>query len=146
MHYMRWKRTGNTSISRRKNGTGNINKGGYLDIRVDGKRIYEHVHVAEKALGKPLPNGAKVHHVNEIRSDNKNNNLVICPNEAYHRLLHVRMKALAKCGNANWRKCWLCQNYDDPKNLRVRKNGKQAEHVECARKYNNQRHQNRIAA
>ena len=56
---------------------------------------YEHVAVAERALGKPLPLGAEIHHVNEDKSDNRPENLVICPNAKYHALLHMRMRAIA---------------------------------------------------
>ena len=94
MHQMRFLRYGRLNLIRRKNGTGNINAAGYVDVRIDGGRTYEHIAVAEKALGRRLPKGAVVHHVNENRSDNTPTNLVICPNEAYHRLLHRRMKAL----------------------------------------------------
>jgi hypothetical protein len=94
MHSARVKRTGSTEITRRPNGSGSIGKNGYVDIHVNGRRTYEHIHVAENALGRPMPHGAVVHHVNENKTDNRPENLVICPNEAYHRLLHVRMKAL----------------------------------------------------
>ena len=92
-HAARWKRAGRLTLVRRENGTGNINAGGYVDVMIDGRRTYEHILVAERALGRRLPKGAVVHHVNENRSDNAPTNLVICPNEAYHRLLHRRMKA-----------------------------------------------------
>jgi len=55
--------------------------------------IAEHVLVAATALGKPLPRGAVVHHINEIRAENCNTNLVICENAGYHGLLHKRMDA-----------------------------------------------------
>lgn len=91
-HAARISRAGRLTIIRRENGTGNINAGGYVDVRIKGRRTYEHILVAERALGRRLPKGAVVHHVNENRSDNAPTNLVICPNEAYHRLLHRRMK------------------------------------------------------
>ncbi len=97
--------------------------------------VFEHILVAEKALGKFLPEGAEIHHVNGIKDDNRPSNLVICPDHSYHILLHVRMRAKTACGNANWRKCWICKEYDDSENLRFRNNGGGAGHPECIRVY-----------
>lgn len=104
---------------------------GYL---ADGKR-YIHVSLAEKALGRKLPEGAEVHHVNENKVDNRPENLVICPSRSYHGLLHQRTRALEMCGNANWRRCSYCQQYDDPLVMYIHPNGKQAHHRECRNKY-----------
>ena len=79
-----------------------------------------HILMAERVLGRPLPDGAHVHHVNENSMDNTPSNLVICPDAAYHKLLHRRTDALNACGNADWRKCCHCKQYDDPKNLSIR--------------------------
>jgi hypothetical protein len=143
MHQMRLQRRGELEIGRRPNGSGNINAHGYVDVRYDGRRTYEHIAVAERALGKRLPEQAVVHHVNEIKKDNRPGNLVVCPDEAYHRLLHTRMDARDACGNPNWRKCWHCQKYDDPSMLR---GTRQLEHVECARAYGRLRYRRKIAA
>jgi hypothetical protein len=59
-------------------------------------RVAEHTIVASKALGKGLPKGAVVHHINGNVQDNRPENLVICENQSYHRLLHCRMNAIAK--------------------------------------------------
>jgi hypothetical protein len=75
--------------------------------------VREYAVLAEKALGKPLPKGAEVHHHSETE-------LVICPDRAYHKLLHQRQRALRACGNANWKKCRFCKQYDDPKKMAER--------------------------
>lgn len=72
---------------------------GYLRIKVPGHPratdgyVYEHILIAEKALGHPLPPGAEVHHFNK-------NQLVICPNRAYHMLLHKKQRRI-KNGREN---------------------------------------------
>jgi hypothetical protein len=55
----------------------------------------EHVLFAERALGRELPDGAVVHHVNGDPAANKTPwNLVLCPDQDYHLLLHRRAQAL----------------------------------------------------
>lgn len=82
-----------------------------------GGRILEHVLVVSTVLGKPIPPGVVIHHVDHDRSNNRNNNLVVCQDHAYHMLLHLRERALLACGNANYRKCRFCQRWDDPEQL-----------------------------
>lgn len=81
--------------------------------------VYEHVVVAERALGRPLPAGAEVHHINENTADNRPANLVICPDHAYHALLHRRMRALAACGHVDWLRCQHCHEWGAPATMRV---------------------------
>ena len=88
-------------------------KGGYSF----GRNVAGHIAVAEKALGKPLPIGSVVHHVDENPQNNEPTNLVVCPSEAYHKLLHRRARAYDACGNANWQLCQYCGKWDDPKNM-----------------------------
>ncbi len=72
--------------------------------------VLEHIVVAEKALGKPLPPMASVHHINEDRGDCRNQNLVICQDEAYHRMIHARMNIVKAGGNPDRDKvCGRCK-------------------------------------
>ena len=81
-------------------------------------RVYEHIVIAEMALGHAIRRGIEVHHANEDRSDNRPENLVVCQDHAYHHLLHRRRRALEACGHANWRPCNVCGDYDAPENMR----------------------------
>jgi hypothetical protein len=95
MHWHRLYRHGREHRIVAESGEGTINAGGYRLLTINGQRVYEHVLLAEKALGKPLPAKAVVHHMNGKPADNHTYfNLVICPNQDYHLLLHRRAKAL----------------------------------------------------
>lgn len=98
-------------------GDGCLRSDGYRVLWIDGKLILEHIHIAERALGRKLRSPEEIHHFNEIRSDNQHDNLVICPSRAYHQLLHRRQRALAACGNPSYRLCKFCQAYDDPNSM-----------------------------
>lgn len=66
---------------------------GYVMLNVGSRRpVQEHICIAQRALGRPLPRGAQVHHVNEVKDDNRPANLVICQDQAYHSLLHTLTK------------------------------------------------------
>jgi len=93
-HHLRFTRYGRThSIVNRGSGY-TIHPKGYIYITVDGKPIAEHTYLAEKALGKKLPKGAQIHHTG-ARDDNHGYcKLVVCPDRAYHALIHKRMKDL----------------------------------------------------
>ena len=114
-------------------GSGYTRVDGYRQGSVSGDRKYEHIRVAERALGRPLPAGAEVHHVNEDRSDNEPSNLVICPSLKYHALLHMRMKAVAAGYPAHYRWCGLCRSFDDPSTMYVTPSENRAQHHECRR-------------
>lgn len=97
--------------------------------------VFEHIIIAERALGHYLPSGVVVHHVNEDRGDNRNSNLVICENNAYHALLHQRMRAMKAGVPANWLKCQYCQRYDAPERLYTRPSGTSGYHSACVNIY-----------
>lgn len=103
--------------------------GGYLFKTINKKTVYLHIEAAEKALGKPLPSGAEVHHINLNQADNRNANLVICKDHEYHSLLHMRTEALAVAGNPNFRICCVCQLFDAPSAMRS--SGNRMYHAKC---------------
>ena len=114
---------------------------GYISImtpdhpNANGKGyVYEHRLIAEKALGKYLPIKAVVHHHNA-------HSLVVCENQTYHQLLHQRTRALKACGNASWRKCWICKGWDRTENLRTR--GNKVVHSQCRKDYDRKLKDNR---
>lgn len=65
----------------------------------NGKSELLHRITAEAALGRPLPPKAVVHHTDGTRSEKST--LVICENQSYHVLLHLRMRIKAAGGNPN---------------------------------------------
>lgn len=52
-------------------------------------------------LARHLPTNAEVHHINEIKTDDSNTNLVICEDHQYHTLIHVRIRVLKAGGDPN---------------------------------------------
>lgn len=94
-HYATYFKYGREYTILAPDGEGYINPDGYREFCVNGRRITEHVWLAELALGKPLPKGAVVHHMNRDKLDNHTPfNLIVCPDQAYHMLLHKRMRDL----------------------------------------------------
>jgi len=76
--------------------------------RADSKGyISEHIAIAEKAYGGPLPSLAVVHHHSKTQ-------LILSENQSYHLRLHKRMRAFKSCGHAHWFKCYYCKQYKDP--------------------------------
>jgi len=76
--------------------------------RYVNRRQHLHRARAEQALGKRLPFGAEVHHVDGTKSDRSP--LVICQDRAYHKLLHARTRILRVGGNPNTQGfCGHCQ-------------------------------------
>lgn len=61
-------------------------------------KAYVHTIRAESALGRPLPPGAQVHHVDGDRA-NARARLVICQDQSYHGLLHTRARIVRAGGN-----------------------------------------------
>lgn len=99
-HHILWTRHGRLHNIRAASGEGRPKTAaGYVMLTREGRKVYEHIWLAEKALGKRLPPKAIVHHMNGDPADNFTPfNLVICPNQAYHLLLHRRAKELELYG------------------------------------------------
>jgi hypothetical protein len=112
------------------NGHNHKGETGSLSTTWKGGRVStKHVLKAREVLGKSLPKGTVVHHHSKEQ-------LVICENQAYHLLLHQRTRALKACGNANWRKCYICKKYDEPRGLSIPSmKGRQAYHKCCMAKH-----------
>jgi hypothetical protein len=80
-------------------GNKSISSGGYVCVQVACRtRVYEHILVAEKALGRKLVNLGKgnpmsevVHHIDGNKQNNAPSNLLICTHK-YHIELHHRLE------------------------------------------------------
>lgn len=131
-HYERWLATGAEGGPiklQAPNGAGYRTARGYVVLDVDGRKNYEHIVIAERALGHALPPGAEVHHIDEDKTNNAPTNLVVCPSAAYHKLLHQRQRAFDACGHYDWRRCNICKRYDSPQGLWISR--KNAAHRAC---------------
>lgn len=74
-------------------GSGTIDSNGYRVYSDNNVKILEHRLLATMALGRPLPPGVVVHHMNGIKDDNYTPlNLVVCPDQAYHMLIEQRTR------------------------------------------------------
>ena len=104
--------------------------------RPDGEIGYFHRMRAEAALGHSLPQRARIHHPDEDPW-NPDARLVICPDDAYHMLLHVRMRVKAAGGNPNTDKiCCTCKTVQPTRNFNHdygRYDGFQGECRQCCR-------------
>jgi len=96
-----------------------VHSAGYVMVKCPGHPrahrygfVYEHIIIAETVLGKHLPKGACIHHINGDPGDNRPENLVICQDVKYHNLLHRRARALAACGDPHALRCGICSKYD----------------------------------
>lgn len=138
IHYRRNLRHGNPLILKKNpNGDGFI-AFGYSAKQINGVKKFDHVRVVENVLGFELPKSVVIHHWNEIKTDNRNENLLVCQDRAYHNLIHARMRAYDACGNANWRPCVICKKYDAIENFHKPKKEKSTAanvHQKCANAY-----------
>lgn len=102
-----------------------------------GRLATKAVAIAESVLGRKLPSGAVVHHLDGNHTNDAHSNLAIFPSKAYHNLIHARMDALEATGNADSRKCQYCGDWGLPDVLwtLIEKCGRRAWHKKCRAKY-----------
>ena len=79
--------------------------------------IREHHLVLEKTLGRPVLAIEAPHHIDGDKANNAVGNLMLFQTHSMHHAYHKRLKAFGLCGHYDWRKCNLCHEWDDPKNL-----------------------------
>jgi HNH endonuclease len=110
----------------------------YAKTRVDGATISNHRLIAEQVLGKALPPGAEIHHIDGNKQNNDPSNLVVCKSRAHHMQLHARARALAACGDENAKRCDLCGGYDNQESMRLYTKGVgvRGRHSECVKAKN----------
>ena len=133
-HRLRLSVYGRLHNIRRERGTGTVTKYGHVRMAKNGVQKMQHVSIAEEALGRELPDGVVVHHADCNPSNNTPSNLVICPSQAYHFLLHRRINAINECGNPDYRKCYICKEYD-PADVLFITNRDETYHRACKAKY-----------
>lgn len=66
---------------------------GHVSRSRPGRRMPQHVLIAELALGRALRRAEIVHHIDGDKTNNARNNLLICT-RSYHHALHARMAFL----------------------------------------------------
>lgn len=136
-HYQRFKKHGDPLINKRNTRvvTGE-NSYGHIYTKVNGVTKAAHVRIVESVIGRNLVGTEIVHHVDGNPGNNNNANLVVCPSQAYHFLLHRRQRALDATGDASKMKCVYCKKWDSQESMRISgKNKSRANHKECEIEY-----------
>lgn len=87
--------------------------------------------------GGQLKKGEIVHHIDEDSLNNDPFNLMVLPNNAAHRFIHMILKAKKESGDPNKRPCKFCTVYDKQENLR--KYGSGRYHLKCENQYRRKR-------
>jgi hypothetical protein len=103
----------------------------YKEKRHNGKSVAVHRIKAEAVLGKPLPSKCVVHHFNGSTDSGP---LIVCEDQTYHYLLHVRKRAFDATGDAHKKWCTYCKTWDVTTNMVRMKSGQKGErfyHKKC---------------
>jgi len=110
---------------------------GAIFIHENGTQVLEHRKIVAEILKRPLNSKNPIHHLDKNQANNSNSNLVLCENDAYHQLLHMRKRAYDACGHANWLRCKYCKKYDSPKNIKIQlcAGRERTYHKPCRNKY-----------
>ena len=61
-------------------------------IRRTGNYVPEHILVAESSLGRKLTKAEAIHHINEVKDDNRPKNLYLFPSESEHQRYHAFLR------------------------------------------------------
>ena len=79
-------------------------KSGYWTVFVEGYhprklnigRVYEHILVAEKKLGRYITKKEPIHHIDFNRQNNKEENLFVCKTTSQHMKIHYSLENIAR--------------------------------------------------
>lgn len=66
-------------------------------------KVYQHILVAEKKIGRLLNISEAVHHINGIKDDNRIDNIIVCKNDTEHFKYHH-----LKTWSRKYNKCQKC--------------------------------------
>jgi len=65
--------------------------GEYFVLSVNGRKSKEHRHLMEMKIRRKLKKGEVVHHINQIKTDNRIENLYLCKNAKEHVEIHSKL-------------------------------------------------------
>ena len=69
---------------------------GYILLSLNGSRKLEHRYIMEQYLGRPLEKKEVVHHINEVRNDNRIENLALLSSQSEHARLHQEIYRMVR--------------------------------------------------
>lgn len=81
----------------------------YVKTGGHGKRL--HQYVMEQFLGRSLEGAECIHHKDLDPANNDISNLMLCKDQKEHMFFHTQAEALKACGEADYRKCYICQQW-----------------------------------